>query len=245
MPEADAIASLQAELDSARRAHEVRMGELRATIAELESVSQKLEAAKVSLARREDERDQAGYEDEDRQKVVTYSKRVRSTLESFRSRIIRRHIATIERLMLESFQLLLRKESLVSGLSIDLESYDIQLTGGDGMPLPLDRLSAGERQVLATSLLWGLARASGRPLPTIIDTPLGRLDSSHRRHLVDRYFPVASHQVILLSTDEEIHEANYGRLRGSVSREYELGFDEVTRGTRVRTGYFFGNGSSC
>jgi DNA sulfur modification protein DndD len=56
--------------------------------------------------------------------------------------------------------------------------------------------------------LRGLAKASGRPLPTIIDTPLGRLDSTRRRHLLERYFPVASHQVILLSTDEEIDAAS-------------------------------------
>jgi DNA sulfur modification protein DndD len=37
-------------------------------------------------------------------------------------------------------------------------------------------------------------------LPAIIDTPMARLDARHREHLVERYFPNASHQVIILST---------------------------------------------
>ena len=50
---------------------------------------------------------------------------------------------------------------------------------------------------------WACRGAVARPpLPVVIDTPLGRLESSHRHHLVDRYFPQASHQV--MSTDTEI-----------------------------------------
>ena len=105
--------------------------------------------------------------------------------------------------------------------------------------MPFSRLSAGERQLLAISLLWGLARASGRPLPTIIDTPLGRLDSSHRRHMIDRYFPVASHQVILLSTDEEIDIESLERLLPYVGRRYYLQFDETSRSTMITEGYFW------
>ena len=52
----------------------------------------------------------------------------------------------------------------------------------------------------------GLAKASNSAAPTIIDTPLGRLDSDHRLNLVEKYFPTASKQVILLSTDEEINK---------------------------------------
>jgi len=44
------------------------------------------------------------------------------------------------------------------------------------------------KQLLAIAFLWGLARVSGRKLPVAIDTPLGRLDSSHRTNLVERYF---------------------------------------------------------
>ena len=46
----------------------------------------------------------------------------------------------------------------------------------------------------------------------MIDTPLGRLDGSHREHLLDRYFPYASHQVVLLSTDTEIDDEAYDRI---------------------------------
>jgi len=125
-----------------------------------------------------------------------------------------------------------------------LMSFRLELTGGDGKPLPFDRLSAGERQLLATSLLWGLAKASGRPLPTIIDTPLGRLDSSHRQHLLDRYFPVASHQVILLSTDEEVDEASLARLKPYIGRTYTLAFDEKEQSTTIKPGYFWNHESA-
>jgi DNA sulfur modification protein DndD len=100
-------------------------------------------------------------------------------------------------------------------------------------------LSAGERQLLAVSLLWGLARASGQPLPVVVDTPLGRLDGSHREHLVERYFPYASHQVILLSTDTEIDEATYQRMKKFVGRSYQLVFDQVENATSVVPGYFW------
>jgi hypothetical protein len=53
-------------------------------------------------------------------------------------------------------------------------------------------------------MLWALAKTSGRPLPIIIDTPLARLDSDHRKLLAQHYFPVASHQMLILSTDTEI-----------------------------------------
>ena len=140
--------------------------------------------------------------------------------------------------MLEAFRTLLRKKDLVHGLTIDPETFVVTLTGSNNQELPFDRLSAGERQLLATALLWGLARASGRPVPTVIDTPLGRLDSSHRRHLVERYFPMASHQVLLLSTDEEIVGPYHKALAPFVARHYILAHDEALGHTHIEQGYF-------
>ena len=239
VPAADAIARLQRELETLRIRHQQKTAEVAALDAKLQVVVRQRATSDESVKRvlAEDTEKQFGREDRDR--ILKHAAKVRGTLSQFRTAIIRKHAARIERLMLEAFTQLLRKSSLVSALKIDPETFRIELTGGDGRPLPFDRLSAGERQLLATSLLWGLARASGRPLPTIIDTPLGRLDSSHRRHLIERYFPVASHQVILLSTDEEIDEDSLKRLQPHIGRTYHLQFDEALRSTRVTPGYFW------
>ena len=80
---------------------------------------------------------------------------------------------------------------------------------------------------------------SGRPLPNILDTPLGRLDSKHRSNLVDNYFPHASHQVIILSTDEEINQSYLDRIKKHIGRSYELLYCDKSASTEVRDGYFF------
>lgn len=166
-------------------------------------------------------------------RLVEHSSRVRTTLELFREKILNRHIERIQELVLEGLNQLLRKDRLVSDLEISPNDFSVRLVGADGETLPPELLSAGERQLLAIALLWGLARAARRPMPTLIDTPLGRLDSAHRRHLVDRYFPHASHQVILLSTDEEIAGELLEQLRPRIGRSYMLEHDDTTGTSRV------------
>ena len=86
-------------------------------------------------------------------------------------------------------------------------------------------------------MLWGLARASARPLPAVIDTPMARLDAAHRQNLVERYFPHASHQVVILSTDTaEVDRQYYQMLQPAIARAYHLHYDEETRST---TGEYF------
>jgi DNA sulfur modification protein DndD len=160
----------------------------------------------------------------------------------FREAVVARHVERIERLVLESFRSLVRKPDLIAALRIDPLTFSLAITGGDGGELRPDQLSAGERQLLAVALLWGMARASGRPLPTVIDTPLGRLDSEHRSRLVERYFPHASHQVILLSTDEEISGGYHAALKPWIGRSYHLAFDPVAGRTVIQDGYLADGG---
>ena len=179
----------------------------------------------------------ADFEHDDTRRLLIHSTKVRETLERFREAVVERHVARIQQLVLESFHQLIRKRSLVSDLRIDPKTFMLELRGADERPMTPERLSAGERQLLAIAILWGLGKASGRPLPTVIDTPLGRLDSLHRDHLVKRYFPQASHQVLLLSTDEEIAGQYYEALRPSIDRTYHLRFDEAERRTVIEPGY--------
>lgn len=238
VPTAEALAQLAEERDALIAREAVLRAEQRSQTETLERLRRDAERASVQIARFAGAVQEAQLADDDRSRVIEHVGRVRVTLDKFRDAVIRRHLARIEALVLDSFQQLLRKKTLVAKLAIDPATFQLELTGRDGQCLSPDRLSAGERQLLATSVLWGLARASGRPLPTVIDTPLGRLDSSHRRLLVTHYFPMASHQVILLSTDEEIAGGYFEALKPYIGRVYHLEFDEEQATTRVEPGYF-------
>lgn len=176
--------------------------------------------------------------DDDR-RLVEHADRVRDTLEHLRVEATKRNLGRISQFVLEALSLLLHKENLMTDVRIDPKTYSVALTGVDSQPLPAKRLSAGERQLLAVALLWGLARAAGQPLPVVIDTPLGRLDGSHRGHLLERYFPYASHQVVLLSTDTEIDEGAYESIASEIGCSYHLEFDQDTNATYIKEGYFW------
>lgn len=238
IPDEDRIANAIKSLELARKTHEGNQSKQTEMSVQLKTVSSQLAASKERLSKLELEQTDSLQQEDEQKRMLTHSAKVRDTLSRFRVRIIKKHAQKIESLMLEAFQTLLRKSHLVSNLTIDPETFLVTLYDRQGDPLPFDRLSAGERQLLATSLLWGLARASGRPVPTIIDTPLGRLDSSHRKHLIERYFPDASHQVILLSTDEEIVGDYLKSLKPFVSRSYLLANDEALGRTQIEPGYF-------
>lgn len=238
VPEAASIARFQYDLESARQRLVAKQAEIDAHKVRIQVLDRQIAEAEARIDRFGDRAIDARAAEDGRRRMIHHSQRVRQTLVRFRTKVIQRHVANMEVLMLDSFRQLLRKADLVHGLSIDPESFRVTLTDRNGHELPFDRLSAGERQLLATALLWGLARASGRPIPTVIDTPLGRLDSSHRRHLVERYFPRASHQVILLSTDEEIVGRAHKSLEQHVARHYLLTHDEALGHTSIQEGYF-------
>jgi DNA sulfur modification protein DndD len=83
-----------------------------------------------------------------------------------------------------------------------------------------------------------LAICSKKKLPVIIDTPLARLDSNHRTALVKTYFPKASEQTIILSTDSEIDERYYNMMKKNVGDEFLLHYDDVNKNTTIYRGYF-------
>jgi DNA sulfur modification protein DndD len=164
--------------------------------------------------------------------------RAEVSLANFAARIVDRHIGRITDNITRSLHALLRKQDLISRLAIDPKTLEISIFGRNGKPLDPARLSAGERQMLATAVLWGLSRSTGRTLPTVIDTPVGRLDRSHRTNLVTRYFPSASRQVVLLSTDEEIVGDYLSQLDPHVGRTYFLDYEDGSDATSIKEGYF-------
>lgn len=239
IPSKDNIDALRKALDEARADHEALNYEIGHIDGECERVINHLTQKKASISKLFESKIAGEYDKDAIQRTITHSLKVRKTLGKYRLEIIRHNIHRLEQLILDCFKQLLRKKTLLEKLEINPETFEMSLYTSDGCVLQSERLSAGERQLLAASILWGLARASGLPLPTIIDTPLGRLDSSHRINLVKRYFPYASHQVLLLSTDEEINQKYFEEIKSSVGNSYTLDFDDGVGYTRVKKGYFW------
>lgn len=164
--------------------------------------------------------------------------RTAQVLADYEHRLLEHKLSQLRREFVHRFNHLARKEDLIADVAIDPTTFAATLIDSKGREVPKAALSAGEKQIYAIAMLWALARTSGRPLPMIIDTPLARLDSEHRANLVERYFPTASHQVILLSTDTEVDDQLMDDLRPSVSHAYRLDYDPVTSQTIVAQGYF-------
>lgn len=239
VPSADAIAAASRLRDECGQSLAEAKAHLSVAGESVATADRLVEVSEAALQRAYRETSAAVAAEEHAHRVVDHAGRVRQTLTDFKRALLERHLNRIEAAMLDSLRRLLRKQHLVSDLRLDPTSFELSLYDESDEPVPTERLSAGERQLLAVAMLWGLARVSGRRLPMVIDTPLGRLDSNHREHIVDRYFPQASHQVILLSTDKEIDQALLASLEPFIGRSYELQHDDAAGHTRVVEGYFW------
>lgn len=169
---------------------------------------------------------------------VGHAVRAAAVLDEFEHRASASKLGRVEVEAARFFNRLSRKGSLLSRVGIDSSTFRVDLRRWDGAELPKERLSAGEKQLLAIALLWALARVSGRPLPVVIDTPLARLDRTHREQLLREYLPSVSHQVIVLSTDTEVDVAAAAVLAPSIARTFHLVHDAERCSTSISDGYF-------
>ncbi|WP_447763410.1 DNA sulfur modification protein DndD [Sphingopyxis panaciterrae] len=236
-PTADALADVAQRLALAKAAlagHESAKRDFDTAIARLDRELVSLENEEARLLA-----DEAGklLAEDDAARIISHSARSRATLETFRRDVAARHVGRIEQMIFECFGYLTRKPDLIGRLRIDPVNFSVELSDSAGRTLTPERLSAGERQLFAVAILWGLARASDRPLPMVIDTPLGRLDSEHRLQLIRQYLPRASHQMLLLSTDEEISGRYLGEIETYVARTYHLRYDMARQSTVIEDGY--------
>jgi DNA sulfur modification protein DndD len=239
LPTSEAIEELAHAVHAAEEAVAKERAALEALDQEIAGLEQRLARQHAAVASALEAEVQHRLRDEDTERMLEHSCRVRETLGAFQTRVVEHHLGKLEGLIVECFNALVRKDPLIARVKIDPQTFALELKGGDWGTIAPERLSAGERQLLAVAILWALARASGRPAPAVIDTPLGRLDSVHRGNLLECYFPQASHQVILLSTDKEIDAEAYRQLEPALSRSFLIEFDPSSDGSSVHEGYFF------
>lgn len=171
--------------------------------------------------------------------TIKLAQKARRVLDDFIKELAPEKLSLLRQYMDEMYSRLRKPEDPVGSLEIDPETWQVILNDERGRPLEKRVFSQGMKEMYALSLLWALAKASGRELPIVIDTPAGRLDTTNRRVLFEKYLPSAGHQVIVLSTDTEVDIDWARRLSPYVAKQYRLDYDSHTDSTVIRPGYFF------
>jgi DNA sulfur modification protein DndD len=164
---------------------------------------------------------------------------IASVLNQFMVRLRKNKVHLLQEKTFEMYHLLSSRSGMIKDLTIDNKTYEIRIRDRNGHEIRKSSMSAGEKEVFAVSLLWGLAQTSQLKLPIIIDTPLSRLDSTHRDNIVNNYFPHAGEQVVILSTDTEIDTNYYRNLKPHLSGAGSLVFDQRQELTTFEPGYFW------
>lgn len=235
-PEDDQLIDIFEKLRELDRQHESKRQEYRLLLEEAKKTKQQqLECARQiqkthDLARNQHNSDSA----------FNNAQETINLLDRYSELLTKARVKTLSVNFGDAYRKLARKEDLQLNAHINPETFDVELIDEKGTVINRKLLSAGEKQIYAIAILEALAKTSGRDLPVIIDTPLGRLDSQHRDKLINHYFPFASHQVVLLSTDTEVDERYFvDQLRDDISHAYEIVFNAHTKSSALKPGYFW------
>ena len=170
---------------------------------------------------------------------VEIGAKVQGVLDDYSVLLRNKKLEILEGYILDGINRLLHKKDFIEKISIDKDTFEIKLYKGNDDEITKNMLSKGELQMYATAIVWGLAKTSGRPLPFMIDTPLARLDEEHRENLVENFYPYASHQTIILSTNSEINSKYYKKLKPYTSKSFVIGCDSTSGQNLKYDTYFF------
>jgi len=206
----DELTRVDAELEAAiSRIAEHRIEEQRALreAAEQEDRAADLEAEHRDVARQND-----AY------KLAIRAKRALERYRELRKAEVR---AAIERRLNERVAILLAPSELIRSVRLD-DDFVMSYFDERKNEVARHSISAGMRQLLAMAMLWALKDEAQRPLPVIVDTPLGRIDRTNRLLLMREYFPQAGNPLILLPTDSELGPGGFEELADHIAVRYRI-----------------------
>lgn len=175
---------------------------------------------------------------DDADRMLKYSNMALRIVDAYTIELQKRKTGTLGATITECYKKLANKKKLIQEIVMNPETLDMQYLDENGNAVSKESFSAGEKQLMVIAILWALALCSKKKLPVIIDTPLSRLDSQHRTSIISTYFPNASDQTIILSTDTEIAHNYYDMMKESVGDEFTLVYSEETKSTSIKKGYF-------
>ena len=151
-------------------------------------------------------------------------KTLRSIIEV--SKVMRKKIKTDKRANLEEsinakFKLLKKEDWDADKINLDI-NFNINLYDVDSNAMDVLSCSSGQKQIIATALIWGISEYIAEDIPMIIDTPLGRLDEKNQSLILNKFYPEVSKQVIILPTPSELKHDGFKTLVPHISQTFKL-----------------------
>ncbi|GEM_PF-970833 len=223
------------DVDNKKKAAENEHDHQKEAIKNMEQYRNTLDKRRINLIRKIAEKQN---DNSNNGRIVKYAAMSMEVLSRFKGKLQSEKVAALSEAVTQCFRALVEKDTFIQRIDIHPETLDVTIIGSDGKELLKSQLSAGEQQMFAISIVWALALTSGYKAPVIIDTPMARLDSSHRANFVTKYLPAASSQVLVLSTDEEINGQYLSLIRDNVVDSYTLLYQEEEQCTSIIHGYF-------
>ncbi|ACB62507.1 hypothetical protein BamMC406_0005 [Burkholderia ambifaria MC40-6] len=147
--------------------------------------------------------------------------KVKAALETYRHQRRTQIRQAVEARLNEHIGVLLGPSQLIKSVRLD-DQFNMTYYDEQEEQVARRSISAGMRQLVAMSMLWALKDEANRPLPVVIDTPLGRIDRQNRALLMSDYFPRAGNPLILLPTNSELATEDYAQLSPHIARRYEI-----------------------
>ncbi|BAF70786.1 AAA family ATPase [Nitratiruptor sp. SB155-2] len=129
--------------------------------------------------------------------------------------------AQLEKTINEKFKML-KKENYEADRIILDDDFHINLVDKNNNPLDILSSSSGQKQIIATALIWGISQFISQDIPMIIDTPLGRLDDKNQSLILNKFYPNAASQVIILPTPSELRNPAFKNLEPLISETFIL-----------------------
>jgi DNA sulfur modification protein DndD len=142
--------------------------------------------------------------------VTVFTQSIERLRDSLRSKVEERATEAFKRLT---------TQAKYRGLVIN-ENYGLTILDEKGDKVGVR--SAGAEQIVALSLIDGLARTGRAAGPVVMDTPFGRLDLKHRDNIL-RYLPETTSQLVLLVHDGEIRkDTDLAPVASRIGKEYYI-----------------------
>ncbi len=155
------------------------------------------------------------------QKKIEALKGVIEVSKQMKEKIKRDKRLSLEKSINEKFTRLKKEEYEADSIKLD-ENFNINLYDKSGHPMDILSSSSGQKQMIATALIWAISEYISEEIPMVIDTPLGRLDERNQARILTEFYPNASRQVIILPTPSELRHEGFRELKEHIEKIYLL-----------------------